>query len=303
MSPPVVWHPDYVAPLKARHRFPMSKYGYLRQVLVEQRLLPVEGGTIAPGPAGFAQISAVHDPGFVDRVFHNACRPEETRAIGLPDTPAVTRRARLSAGGTLLAACLALDHGLALNAAGGSHHAGPSGGAGYCVFNDVAVAARALLDEGRLSRVLVVDLDVHQGDGTAAIFAAEPGVFTLSVHAARNYPARKARSSLDVGLPDGTDDAGFLGAVSAALERAFDAARPELVFYNAGVDPHQDDRLGRLALTDAGLAARDRLVIAAARTRGVPLAGVLGGGYDNDIIALARRHAILFQEARRAFDA
>jgi acetoin utilization deacetylase AcuC-like enzyme len=183
--------------------------------------------------------------------------------------------------------------------AGGSHHAGPEGGAGYCVYNDVAIAARALLDEGRLTRVAIVDLDVHQGDGTARIFEAEPRVLTLSLHAEKNYPARKARSDLDYPLPDGLGDAAYLEVLDHALDAVAGHA-PELVFYNAGVDPHAEDRLGRLALSHSGLRARDARVIDWARARGLPVAGVLGGGYDTDPVRLAARHAILFEEAARA---
>jgi acetoin utilization deacetylase AcuC-like enzyme len=206
MTLPIVFHPDYVAPLRPGHPFPMSKYGYLRDALVARRLLPAAGGTLAPAPISIARAAAVHDLAYVERVAGQRLTPAETRAIGLPDTPAVARRAFLAAAGTLLAARLALEHGVACNMAGGSHHAGPEGGAGYCVLNDVAIAARALLDEGRLARILVVDCDVHQGDGTARIFAARPDVLTLSLHAARNYPARKAASDLDVPLPDGLAD-------------------------------------------------------------------------------------------------
>lgn len=299
MTLPIVYHPDYMAPLKPGHRFPMSKYGYLRAALVARGLMAETGGYIAPAPAGFAQIAAVHAPDYVDRVFTQTLRPEETRVIGLPATPAMTRRVRLSAAGTTLAARLALEHGLACNAAGGSHHAGPACGAGYCVFNDVAVAARTLLDEGQVTRIAIVDLDVHQGDGTARIFADEPAVFTVSVHGQKNYPVRKAASSLDLGLADGVGDAAYLQAVDAALNAAIGFA-PQIAFYNAGVDPHQADRLGRLALSDAGLRARDARVIARLRGADIPLVGVLGGGYDADIEALAARHAILFEEAARA---
>lgn len=295
---PIVSHPDYVAPLRPGHRFPMSKYGYLREALVARRLLPPTAGYVAPAPATPLLVARVHALDYVERVAAARLTPAEARRIGLPSTPAVARRAFLAAAGTLLAARLALEHGIACNAAGGSHHAGPEGGAGFCVFNDVAVAAAALLDEGRVRRVLIVDLDVHQGDGTARIFAGRPEALTLSLHAERNYPAVKAASGLDYPLPDRLGDAGYLGVLEAALAAA-EGFRPDLVFYNAGVDPHGGDRLGRLALTDAGLRARDARVLAWARARGLPVAGVLGGGYDEDPVRLAARHAILFEEAAR----
>jgi len=298
MMLPVVFHPDYVAPLRRGHRFPMSKYGYLREALVARRLLPAAGGFVAPAPVSVARAAAVHALGYVERVANQALSPAEERLIGLPNTAAVARRAFLSAAGTLLAARLALEHGVACNMAGGSHHAGPEGGAGFCVFNDVAVAAQALLDEGRAARVLVVDCDVHQGDGTARIFAGRPEVMTLSLHAERNYPARKATSSLDFPLPDRLGDSAYLEVLAHALA-ATEAFRPDIVFYNAGVDPHAGDRLGRLALSDAGLRARDARVLGWAAGRGLPVAAVLGGGYDDDPERLAARHAILFEEAAR----
>ncbi len=296
---PVVFHPDYQAPLQPGHPFPMSKYGYLRAALVARGLLPAEGGTVAPAPLGPARVARVHAGEYVERVAGVRLTPSEVRAIGLPGTAAVSRRAFLAAAGTLVAARLALEHGIACNMAGGSHHAGPDGGAGYCVFNDVAVATQALLDEGRVGRVLVVDCDVHQGDGTARIFAGRPEVFTLSLHAARNYPAEKAVSTLDLPLPDRLGDCAYLEVLDAGLAAAA-AFRPEIVFYNAGVDPHAQDRLGRLGLSDAGLAARDARVIGWARGRGVPLTGVLGGGYDHDPERLAARRALLFEAAARA---
>jgi len=298
VSLPIVYHPDYMAPLRPGHRFPMSKYGYLRAALVARGLLPATGGYLCPAPARTGQVAAVHEIGYVERVAEARLTAEEARRIGLPSTPAVARRAFLSAAGTLLAARLALEHGIACNMAGGSHHAGPEGGAGFCVFNDVAVAARALLDEGLVRRVLILDLDVHQGDGTARVFADEPGALTLSLHAERNYPARKAVSDLDFPLPDGLRDAAYLETLDQALAAAA-AFTPDFVFYNAGVDPHRADRLGRLGLSDAGLRARDAGALGWARTRGLPVAGVLGGGYDDDPERLAARHAILFEEAAR----
>ncbi|MEM9010928.1 MAG: histone deacetylase [Pseudomonadota bacterium] len=300
---PIVYHPDYLAPLRQGHRFPMSKYGYLRDILVDRGLLPAVGGYLAPAPAGRSQLSAVHPIDYVERVLEARLTREEARRIGLPSTPRVARRAQLASAGTLLAARLALEHGIACNLAGGSHHAGPEGGAGFCVFNDVSVAARALLDEGVVRRILVVDLDVHQGDGTAETFAAEEAVFTLSLHAARNYPARKAVSDLDVALPDGMEDDAYLAALDDALARAIEAARPEIVFYNAGVDPHRADRLGRLALSDGGLRARDARVFAACRARALPVVGVLGGGYGKAPYEVSLRHALMVEEAARSADA
>ncbi|MDF2232657.1 histone deacetylase [Albimonas sp. CAU 1670] len=296
MRLPIVWHPDYVVALRPNHPFPMSKYYYLRQAL-EARGLMETGGWLAPAPLKALQVAGAHAIGYVERVISCTLTPEETRRIGLPSTPEVARRAQLSSAGTLLAARLALDRGLAVNAAGGSHHAGPDYGSGYCVFNDVAVAARTLADEGSAPRILVVDCDVHQGDGTAWIFAGDPRVFTFSIHAQKNFPARKAVSDLDVGLEDGLGDADYLARLAEALDEAVERAAPDLVFYNAGVDPWEGDRLGRLSLTLDGLRRRDRLVLETLRRRGLPVAAALGGGYSRDPHELAARHAILFEEA------
>lgn len=290
---PLVWHPGYVAPLRPGHRFPMTKYGYLRDILAAR-------GLFAPGPGpGLAPptlLAAAHEPSYVGRVLSGTLRPEEVRRIGLPQTPLVAERARRAAAGTLIAARIALARGFGANLAGGSHHAGPEGGAGFCVFNDVAVAAMALLDEGRIGRILVLDLDVHQGDGTARIFEDEARVTTISLHAEKNFPARKAVSDHDIGLPDGTGDAAYLRAVEAALDLGL-AGRPDLVFLNAGVDPWEGDRLGRLAVTRAGLARRERLALGRLAASDIPVAAVLGGGYGADPAEVAGRHALLFEAA------
>jgi acetoin utilization deacetylase AcuC-like enzyme len=219
------------------------------------------------------------------------------REIGFPVGPRVSLRAQLATAGTVLAARLALTHGIACNTAGGSHHARRAQGAGFCTFNDVAVAALALLAEGAVENVLVVDLDVHQGDGTADILGDEPGVFTFSMHGERNYPVRKIASDLDIALPDGTGDAGYLRRLATILPELSARARWDIVFYNAGVDVHAEDRLGRLALSDDGLRARDEMVIGHFRALGIPVCGVIGGGYSTDVPALAARHAILFEVA------
>jgi acetoin utilization deacetylase AcuC-like enzyme len=240
-------------------------------------------------------IALTHDRRYVDQVFACAVPREIERRIGLPVDEGVARRARASAAGTLLASRLALEHGLAASTAGGSHHGQRETGAGFCVFNDVAIAAKALKHEGAIHHGLVVDLDVHQGDGTADCLRDEPDLFTFSMHAEKNYPVRKIPSDLDIGLPDGMEDDAYLDELAAHLPRLLDALEPDLVFFNAGVDPHRDDRLGRLALSDEGLRRRDRYVVEQAQSRGIPLVAVIGGGYSHDIETLAQRHAIVFE--------
>ncbi|MEM0921771.1 MAG: histone deacetylase [Pseudomonadota bacterium] len=292
----IVHHPDYQIPLRPGHRFPMSKYGYLRAELEGSGLMQA-GAYLAPAPLSAPQAGLAHDPSYVERVFTNALGNEEVKRLGLPDNPKVTRRARLASAGTLLAGWLAIEHGIALNTAGGSHHAMPEGGAGFCVFNDVGIAARNLLTQGAPSPVLVVDADVHQGDGTARIFAEDSSVFTFSIHAARNFPGEKARSDLDIALPDGTEDTAYLAAYCSGLEQALAEARPKLVFYNAGVDVCAGDRLGRLALSAEGLRVRERHTLGTVNRMGLPMVCVIGGGYGEPA-EVARRHAVLFEEAR-----
>nr|WP_277754069.1 histone deacetylase [Porphyrobacter sp. GA68] len=284
----VVHHADYVAPEPARGTFRFDKY---QAVMVALRASGRPLTEHAPQPMPRRWLEAVHDPAYVDEVLNAAVAPAKERRIGFPVTPHIAARVQHTNGGTWLAARLALRHGYAANSAAGSHHALHDTGAGYCVFNDLAVAAHRLIAEGSARRILVVDLDVHQGDGTASLMAGRPDVFTFSMHAAKNFPVRKARSDLDVGLEDGTGDAAYLAQLARHLPPLLDRFRPDLVLYQAGVDPHQDDRLGRLALTDAGLAARDRMVIREARERGVPVASALGGGYGCDPMVVGRRHA------------
>ncbi len=301
---PVVHHPAYVASdVPAHHRFPMGKFRAVAERLLRIGLVPGWEGFHEPIPAPAAWLELAHDAAYVDAVLHARVDEKTARRIGFKMTGPVARRSRCAVSGTVLAARLALEHGAACNTAGGSHHADFEGGAGFCVFNDVAVASRLLLAEGAISRILVVDCDVHQGDGTARIFQHEPRVFTLSLHCERNFPRRKALSDMDVGLPEKTGDAAYLAALHPALEEAFARARPDLVFYNAGVDPHAEDRLGLLDLTDEGLRVRDAAVMAAAAERHVPICGVLGGGYSRDLDTLARRHAFLHEAAADALSA
>ncbi len=284
---PVVHHPDYVAAAPARSTYRWNKNGLIRDLLL------AEGDRIAwhePEALPRRWLEAVHDPDYVAEVLEARVPPEKTRRIGFPVTPAVAARAAAVPGGTWLAAHLALSHGYAANTAGGSHHALAGTGAGYCVFNDLALAAVRLVEEGTVSRLLVVDVDVHQGDGTAALLAGRPGVATYSIHAEKNFPVRKARSTLDVPLADGIEDEAYLATLEETLAPLLDAVRPELVLYQAGVDPFVGDRLGRLALSREGLARRERLVAGLMRARAIPLASAVGGGYGDDGGEIARRH-------------
>lgn len=284
----VVHHPAYVSPATDGSRFRFDKYGLVMDALRESG---VDFQTVEPLPMPRAWIEAVHDPAYVEEVMTLTVPPEKARRIGFAVTERVMRRSILSPGGTWAAAKLAMVHGYAANAAGGSHHALGDTGAGYCVFNDLAIAANRLVTEGDAARILILDLDVHQGDGTASLMAGRDDIFTLSIHAEKNFPVRKARSTLDIGLEDGTGDAAYLAALEDVLPRVLDDFAPDLILYQAGVDPHGEDRLGRLALSDAGLDARDRFVMRQARGRVVPLASTMGGGYGDDRMAIARRHA------------
>lgn len=268
----------------------MRKYS-----IVAERLRKAGRQFETPGLASAAVLSRVHAPAYVDSILSQTLDAQAARRIGFEITPAIARRSRAAVGGTLLAARLALEHGRAINLAGGSHHADGEGGAGFCVFNDVAVAARAMLDAGLAQRIAVIDCDVHHGDGTARIFADEPAVFTASLHCEANWPREKPPSDLDRGLPKGASDEAYLVALEEVIEETFSRAAPDLVFYNAGVDPHGGDRLGLLSLTDSGLYRRDRRVAEAAQRAGVPLCAVLGGGYSTVADDVARRHLLLVE--------
>jgi acetoin utilization deacetylase AcuC-like enzyme len=248
-------------------------------------------------------LELAHTRAYVDRVLGATLAPREVRRIGFPQVPELAERSLRTTQGTVEAARDALATGVGLNLAGGTHHATADVGEGFCVFNDVAVAVRTLQHEGRLQRVAVIDLDVHQGNGTAAIFAEDPDVYTFSMHGARNFPWRKVASTLDVPLDDDTDDATYLAALEEALDRVLDEARPDLVCYLAGADPFAGDRLGRLGLTLDGLRRRDARVFAATARRGLPLVMVLAGGYATDLSDIVRIHVQSVREFRRAYAA
>ena len=295
------WHCDARdVPLPDGHRFPMHKYALLRRRLLEEAVFS-EAEMLASALIEREALLAAHEPAYVDAVFEGTLSEAALRRLGFPWSPGLVERSRASVYGTVAAARAALEEGIACNLAGGTHHAFAAEGTGFCVFNDIAVAARVLQREGLVDRALVVDLDVHQGDGTAAIFADDPSVFTFSMHGAKNFPFRKQKSSLDVELPDGCGDEEYLAQLRRHLPRVLDEARAQIVFFQAGVDPLAEDQLGRLELSREGLMRRDRLVLEAARERALPVAVTLGGGYTRPVSLSVEAHVGTFREARRAF--
>ena len=312
---PLVHRDRYVTPLPEGHRFPMPKFNLLRDHLVEIGVAD-SASLHSPEPPGDDALALIHDPDYVAAFTAGTLPRDAVRRIGLPWSEGLVRRTKTAVGGTILTARLALEHGLACNLAGGTHHAHPSFGSGFCIFNDLAVAAAFLRREGLAHHILVIDLDVHQGDGTAVAFAHEPDVFTFSMHCRKNFPARKPPSDLDIALPEGFDDSAYLATLLHGEHHGYDVdtspnasgeyrglpdlierVEPDLVLYDAGVDPHADDALGKLCLSDEGLYDRDHAVIAACRSMGVPVACVIGGGYDKDHARLAARHATVHRAA------
>ncbi|HET8951977.1 MAG TPA: histone deacetylase [Solirubrobacteraceae bacterium] len=275
-------HDRWRFPLPERHRFPLDKYALLRErVVADGTARPDE--VLEPEAAPWTWLEAVHDRGLVERIRAGTLTLREARGLGLPWSPELVERARRAVGGSVGAARFAADRGLGMNLGGGTHHAGRDFARGYCLFNDVAVALAVLRSEGLAERALVVDCDVHQGDGSAQLFADDPATFTLSLHGARNYPFQRIPSDLDVDLETGTGDDAYLAALSDALDVALPRAAPDLAFFLAGADPWVGDRLGRLALTKAGLRARDELVLDHLRGAGARVCVVLAGGYAEDV--------------------
>ena len=295
-----VWSSDaYTVPLPPGHPFPMAKYRALRELLLAEGVVAATHVAHSE-PAPVAWLLRAHDVTFVERALDGDLGADEVRRLGMPWSEALVTRARAAVFGTVQAAFAALEDGVAGNLAGGTHHAFRDRGEGYCLFNDHAVAIAALRAAGRAARPLIVDLDVHQGNGTAAIFADDPTVFTLSLHGRTNYPLHKEKSSLDVELEDGVGDAEYLAALDAVLGPAIAAHAPDFVLYQAGVDAHEHDRLGRLSLTFDGIAARDGRVLAACAARDVPVVITLGGGYGRPLESTVRAHASVFRAAAEA---
>jgi acetoin utilization deacetylase AcuC-like enzyme len=294
----VTYHPDYVIDIGPTHRFPMQKYGLVYQTLLAEHTLD-PGQVVHPPPIRVDDLLLVHTRDYVERFLTGQMSPKEMRVLGFPWSLPLVHRARLAAHGTVMASIAALRQGLGINLAGGSHHAFADHGEGFSVFNDVAIAIRVLQRDHGLHRAAVIDCDVHQGNGTATIFAQDPTVYTCSLHGEKNYPFRKATSSLDIGLADGVDDAGYLAVLEAHLPAILRDFAPEMVWYVAGVDPYVGDTLGRLALTIAGLKQRDAYVLTACAKAHIPVVVTLGGGYAPAMAEIVEAHCNTVRMAMR----
>ena len=288
----------FVLPLPEGHKFPMAKYSRLRERIIAERIVAPQDLHEAP-VASWEDIRLVHDGAYVDAVANGTVPREIQRRIGFPWSPGMVERSRRSVGATIAAARAALDDGIAANLAGGTHHAFADRGEGFCVFNDVAVATRVLQCDNEARRVAVVDLDVHQGNGTAAIFDGDESVFTFSMHGEKNFPFKKEISDLDVALPDGTGDEAYLAALRVHLDAVLNRHQPDFVFYLAGADPYEGDRLGRLKLTIDGLRTRDEIVLQTCHGRGLPVAVSMSGGYANDVDAIVTIHTNTIRTANQ----
>jgi acetoin utilization deacetylase AcuC-like enzyme len=291
----------YVIDLPPHHTFPIQKYRLIRERLLAEGTLRPED-LLEPTLAAPTDVRLVHTKDYWDQLLSGTLPASAIRRMGLPWSKALVRRSRASVQGTLTAARIAIQDRVAFNLAGGTHHAFPDRGEGYCILNDIAIAIRCLQRDGWMQRMVIIDCDVHQGNGTAVIFTDEPDVYTFSIHGANNYPLVKVPSRLDIGLSDGTCDEEYLRALEPAIPKILNDFRPGLVFYLAGVDPHERDRLGRLCLTHHGLRRRDELVLQACRDAGVPVAVTLGGGYGQDIQDTVEAHCNTVRAARDIFD-
>jgi len=294
----VFYSDHFVLPLPEGHRFPMVKYSMLRERVARDGICG-PGELRTPRAVTEEEILRAHAPCYLERVVSGTLTKKEVRRIGFPWSERMVERSRRASGGTLGACLAALEEGFAANLAGGTHHAFSDKGEGYCVFNDSAIAARAVQAAGLAERVIVIDTDVHQGNGTAKILHRDPTVYTFSIHGAKNFPFNKEESDLDVPVPDGADDTEFLAALAEGLQTALDAADAELAIYLAGADPFEGDRLGRLCVTKSGLAERDRIVLETCKKRGIPVAVTMAGGYAREVEDTVDVH---FQSIRRAAD-
>lgn len=300
MDLPLIYHPDYVVPLPQAHRFPMPKFRQLYELLLNDKVARIEQ-FFSPETPSQQLIELVHTPQYVQAYMQGTLDAKAQRRIGLPWSPALVKRTNIAVGGTILTAKLALKYGLACNTAGGTHHAFPSYGSGYCIFNDLAIASRVIQSLNLACKILIIDLDVHQGDGTAFIFQNDHSVFTFSMHCEVNFPGTKQVSDLDIALPVGMEDEEYLQTLAHYLTDVLTAVKPDLVLYDAGVDTHNGDRLGKLALTDTGIFRREMQVLSTCLAARYPVACVIGGGYADDLNSLVYRHSLLHRAATQVY--
>ncbi|AFZ54214.1 histone deacetylase [Cyanobacterium aponinum UTEX 3222] len=296
MNLPVVYHSDYVTPLPEQHRFPMPKFKLLYELLLKDQIITQES-TYKPTIANDKLLQLVHNETYVSQFCDGTLDDKSKRRIGLPWSEGLVKRTCTAVGGTILTVQLALEHGICCNLAGGTHHAFPDYGSGFCIFNDIAIASRYLLIEKIVNKILIIDLDVHQGDGTAFIFRDDERVFTFSMHCEANFPYRKQKSDLDIPLPIGLDDDGYLQILAFHLTDLLKQVKPDIVIYDAGVDVSGCDRLGKLSLTDTGIYRREMMVLSTCLAEGYPVAGVIGGGYCKDLDELVYRHSLIHRAA------
>jgi len=289
MELPVVNHKDYVAKIDDDHKFPIKKFGELANYLLKEKLITKFH---EPNPCSFETLKEAHSEKYILDIQNKTLDEKGIKKIGFPLNDSVVRRSFVATGGTVLATKLAINYGIACNTAGGSHHANFEGGAGYCVFNDVAVSAKYLLNRGFANRILIVDLDVHQGNGNSDIFKEDRQVFTFSMHSKSNYPAKKSESDLDVELKDNMEDKEYLDILKFNLNN-LNEENFDFIFYIAGVDIHHEDRLGKLKITDEGIKLRDQIVIDNFFSKRIPICGVLGGGYNKNFDKLVELHSSL----------
>lgn len=296
----IAWHACYAHPLPETHRFPMLKYELIPEQLLHEGSITASN-LFEPNPLSESAILNTHDLSYWYKLKNLALTPQEIRRTGFPLSQALVDRERIIMHGTVMCAELAIQHGIALNIAGGTHHAYTDRGEGFCLLNDLALAAHHLLRNHGFERILIIDLDVHQGNGTAQIFANDARVFTFSMHGEKNYPMHKEQSDLDIALPDGIDDAAYLKILGEALPKLFDQFEPQFVLYQSGVDILATDKLGRLGITISGCRSRDRMVFAHCQRHGVPLVCAMGGGYSPDIRQIVEAHANTFRLAQEMY--
>ena len=297
---PIINHPDYVAQIGDDHRFPIKKFGELIKLL-RKKNIATKYNTFEPDEVSVTTLLNVHTEEYINKINNLSLDKDEIRRLGFPLVKSVRRRSFVATGGTVLASKLAVKHKLACNTAGGSHHAFSNQGNGYCVFNDVAVATSYLKKKYKYKKILILDLDVHQGDGTAKIFESDDSVFTVSIHSKKNYPSKKQKSNIDIELEDGIKDEEYLNVVNQLLQKIGDL-QFDFVFYVAGVDVHFEDRLGKLNITETGIRKREELVINNFFKRNIPLCGVLGGGYNHNFEQLVNLHSILHETCKKILE-